>query len=278
MKNRLVKQENGSVAVYAIATVLCFVFLLSGMFYSSTAIRKNQLKTVLKLKEIYAQEIELQNKDYVKAGLVLQYDGINNTGNGHSNNTTAWKDLSGHGNDGTLSRPLDATFSWENNNISIAGASSTLGTYVDTPLNLNGKERTIFYTIDGTNLTGSIWGDTDNDNTNGLFNYNTFIANRGSSTSTQSRYDYTFAKSGKSHYAVTLSATQLKFYVNGVLTNTTNNTVGLTTSNNLRVLAAYFPTQNATNLKMYDFMVYNRVLNDQEILQNYEVDKLKYGL
>lgn len=67
MKNRLVKQESGSVAVYAIATVLCFVFLLSGMFYSSTAIRKNQLKTVLKLKEIYAQEIELQNKDYVKA-------------------------------------------------------------------------------------------------------------------------------------------------------------------------------------------------------------------
>lgn len=278
MKNRLVKQENGSVAVYAIATVLCFVFLLSGMFYSSTAIRKNQLKTVLKLKEIYAQEIKLQNKDYVKAGLVLQYDGINNTGNGHSNNTTAWKDLSGHGNDGTLSRPLDATFLWENNNISISGASSTLGTYVDTPLNLNGKERTIIYTIDGTNLTGSIWGDTDNANTTGLFNYNTFIANRGSSTATQSRYDYTFAKTGKSHYAVTLSATQLKFYVNGVLTNTINNTVGLATSNNLRVLAAYFPTQNATNLKMYDFMAYNRVLNDQEILQNYEVDKLKYGL
>lgn len=40
--------------------------------------------------------------DYIKYGLVAQYDGINNTGNGHSSSTTTWKDLSGNGNDGIL--------------------------------------------------------------------------------------------------------------------------------------------------------------------------------
>ena len=36
---------------------------------------------------------------YIQEGLIAHYDGINNTGNGHSNTTTTWKDISGHGND-----------------------------------------------------------------------------------------------------------------------------------------------------------------------------------
>ena len=36
---------------------------------------------------------------YIKEGLVVHYDGINNTGNGHSNTATTWKDISGNGND-----------------------------------------------------------------------------------------------------------------------------------------------------------------------------------
>ena len=36
---------------------------------------------------------------YIQEGLVVHYDGINNTGNGHSNTTSTWKDISGNGND-----------------------------------------------------------------------------------------------------------------------------------------------------------------------------------
>ena len=280
-KKKILNLEKGSVAIYAIATVLCFFIIICCIFASSSSIREGQLKTLLKIKEIYAEKInqenESQSESYVQQGLVLHYDGINNTGNGHSSTTTTWKDLSGNGNDGTLSRALDSTFYWSNNNITLSGVSSTLGTYVDTPLNLNGKERTISYTIDATNLTGSIWGDTNSSNANGLFNYYAFIANRGASTTGQNRYEYTFAKSGIYNYTVTLSAKELKFYANGALINTTNNTNGLNTSNNLRILAAYYSSQNATNLKMYNFMVYNRVLSDSEVLQNYQVDKAKYG-
>ena len=39
---------------------------------------------------------------YAKNGLILYYDGINNTKKGHDANTTTWEDLSGNNNDGTL--------------------------------------------------------------------------------------------------------------------------------------------------------------------------------
>lgn len=43
-----------------------------------------------------------KNIGYVKDGLIVYYDGINNTGNGHDSNATIWKDLSGSNNDITL--------------------------------------------------------------------------------------------------------------------------------------------------------------------------------
>ena len=38
--------------------------------------------------------------DYVKSGLILWYDGINNTRSGNNPNATSWEDLSGNNNDG----------------------------------------------------------------------------------------------------------------------------------------------------------------------------------
>lgn len=51
------KNEKGAMAVYAIAMILSFVVILSGMFTVATAIRKNQLRTMMKIKEIYAQDV-----------------------------------------------------------------------------------------------------------------------------------------------------------------------------------------------------------------------------
>lgn len=155
--------------------------------------------------------------------------------------------------------------------------SSSLSSYVDTPVNLNGKERTIIYTVDANGLTGSIWGDTDNKNMNGLFNYQGFIANRGTSSNNQARYDFNFNRAGIYTYTVTLSSSQMQFYQNGSLVTTINNAVGLTTTNNIRLLAVMYSNQNAKNLKMYNFMIYDRVLSGNEIQNNYEIIKSEYG-
>ncbi len=284
------KSQKGSMAVYAAITILCFIIILMGVFLSTASVRKNQLKTLPKIKEAYEkdkeniQEIYEQRKsketpsvDYIKNGLIAHYDGINNTENGHSNTTTTWKDLSGNNNDGTLSRALEeGKFFWEDNHITLAGVSENLGTYVDTPVNLNGKERTIIYTVDASNLTGSIWGDTTSENIKGLFNYQTFIANRGTTKELNDKIDYSFNKIGIYHYTISLSTKEFKFYVNGQLNQTLANTIGLETSNNIRFLAAYQASQNATNIKMYNFMIYDRVLTDSEILYNYNINKAKY--
>lgn len=46
--------------------------------------------------------ISVNKYGYVKNGLELYLDGIDNTGNGHSSTTSTWKDLSGNNRNGTL--------------------------------------------------------------------------------------------------------------------------------------------------------------------------------
>lgn len=53
-KEKLLKQEKGSIAVFAIAVIFSLIFILGGVFAVSTTTRKNQLRTLLKIKEIYA--------------------------------------------------------------------------------------------------------------------------------------------------------------------------------------------------------------------------------
>ena len=105
-----IKQEKGSMTVYAAVVLLSMLLILTAIFFTSNAVRKSEIRTVLKLKESYEADNErtteiyesLVGNMYTTDGLILHYDAINNTGNGHSNTTTTWKDLSGSGNDGVL--------------------------------------------------------------------------------------------------------------------------------------------------------------------------------
>ena len=56
------------------------------------------------------------SEDYVQAGLVVQWDGINNAGTGvHDSNTSIWKDLKG-----SLDLTLTANGGWTNGNALVA--------------------------------------------------------------------------------------------------------------------------------------------------------------
>ncbi len=55
--------------------------------------------------------------------LILHFDGTNNTGNGHSNGTTVWKDLTGNGNNGTLTNfSYNSSSGWKNNSLKFDGS------------------------------------------------------------------------------------------------------------------------------------------------------------
>lgn len=57
-KKKLIFQEKGSITVYAIVTIFTMIFILGGIFFTSSIVRKNQLRTLLKIKEIYAEQME----------------------------------------------------------------------------------------------------------------------------------------------------------------------------------------------------------------------------
>ena len=57
MKN-LLKSNKGSMAVYVTATILCFIIILTGIFFTTASIRKNQLRTLPKIKEAYEQDLD----------------------------------------------------------------------------------------------------------------------------------------------------------------------------------------------------------------------------
>lgn len=102
------KEEKGSVAVLVMITIIAFIIVLTAFYFRSTYVRKAQLETDALLKNVYESQVndeitQYSWKSYVQEGLRLHYDGINNTGSGHAGDATVWKDLSGNGNDGTLS-------------------------------------------------------------------------------------------------------------------------------------------------------------------------------
>ena len=59
----------------------------------------------------------IDNDNYIADGLILYVDAINNTGCGHSDTATVWRDLSDSGNDGTLINFSDSSDGrgWGNN-------------------------------------------------------------------------------------------------------------------------------------------------------------------
>ncbi len=58
------QKQNGSMAVYVTVTVISFMLILTSIFFSSASIRKSQLNTILKIKEVYEQDIDNKSQIY----------------------------------------------------------------------------------------------------------------------------------------------------------------------------------------------------------------------
>lgn len=65
MRNWL-KNEKGSMAVYAIVTILSFIIILTGIFLGAASVRKNQLKTLPEIKAAYEKDLERKEEIYTE--------------------------------------------------------------------------------------------------------------------------------------------------------------------------------------------------------------------
>ena len=280
-----IEQEKGSIAVYVSVVLLSMLFILFAVFLTSSSKIKAQVETTLAVKQsyeadnakagdIYNSLVKDSTPEYVSTGLMLHYDAINNTGSGHSSSTTTWKDLSGNGNDGTITGG-----SWSDNSLNFTSSNSSNGvkTSKNFPIDFENTFNIVFNLTTVSSVEPLFGSRTTTSDGFMLFNYNSNNAltldtkggstrlNLGSRLSANTKYDIT----------VTFTGTTAKLYVNGKLSSTKTFTDA---SLNMPLTVFNAGAQSNARGNIYSVKVYNRALTEAEIQQNYNIDKEKYGL
>ena len=232
--------------------------------------------------------ISKKENEYVKDGLILYYDGINNTRNGNNSETLVWEDLSGNNNDGKFINPNNTIKYKENgyeftnnsdyiesiNNLGLSSDPDVTFEFVYKWYGLSGTTSGIFYTGSLSTVSGKSFSD--------YVEIGAFSAsNQGikvGSSSVNIKTNITYLK--KSGLFNNINAL---IYQNGVKKNAEQygNSTSMNLDDSSLKIGRTLPWngQNRTlNGIIYSVRVYNRVLSEDEIKQNYEVDKERYKL
>lgn len=294
MKSKFMKQQRGVIAIYAISTILCFLLILGAIFISTNTVRRSQLKTALKVKEVYGEQTKeasqiaadrrrVDTSGYVQdSSLQVFYDAINNMGSSHSNNTKIWRDLSSNQNDaikqgsGQLNWNEDAyDFTNQNQNyfesknpISLGTSSRTTEVVFtleeDGVRNLAGfgtlssVAMNDFYMSPDAGLNWHVYGNPANEGISGALL-------TGKIYSTTITYDDTTKKTN--YYTNSTSKTDVSFY--NLNTGSSALTIGI---------GKYGVYNTDKRFKIKAFRIYNRALTPAEREQNYQLDKARYSI
>lgn len=234
----------------------------------------------------------------VTNGLVLYLDAANR--DSYVSGSTTWRDLSGNNNNGTLIN--GPTFSSSNaGSIVFDGVDDhvSLGTDFGSINNSNFSFGVFFY-WNGVNINGALLGKRNASPFNqynigvraGPNNVNIgnvlsvfLLPDAGIGTILQSELSYTLPSAGWYYGFVNVSELSQQLFVNGILRQSTSrNWTGQTfniTGRNFYVGAITSNSntpQNFWNDKISQCCLYNRALSAEEILQNYNSTKARFGL
>lgn len=220
---------------------------------------------------------------YVTDGLLLNYDGIMNGQFKHDVSTSTWKDLSGNGNDGVLQNfDNNEASGWKENCLSFDGANDYV--FLDNILN-NTEDFTIEYIMpqkryysweyffgiqanrfgleSGSGQNRRLYINTGDTAWHVFFEWNSLMGNLNEVVSNTIVVDNTF----------------LKGYKNAsCLYNNTSNTYDVDTSGDSFNIGADGRASLPTLTDCYSFRIYNRALTDEEIQQNYKIDKDRFNI
>lgn len=216
---------------------------------------------------------------YVENGLVCYLDGENNTGNGHDNTATLWKDLSGNGNDATLIATI-----WNENNVKLDGSTS-YGVIKE----MNYENITIEAVAEYDAIENGEMNLISNEDNGGYAIQKSIASNQnGVNVNIEGNYFYTKSTENitinkKYHLAGTYDNEKVNFFENlnknetekkGKITIPQSNTVmaigGNPSGDNVN--SGFF------NGKIYAIRIYNRALTDKEIKTNFEIDQYRFGI
>ena len=230
----------------------------------------------------------LYSPKIITDGLVLALDAANNKS--YPGSGTTWKDLSGNGNDGTLTN--GPTFdSGNNGSIVFDGVND----YVNFPSNF--FDYTSQSTFECWTYIQSWINESSNCNDkrtyimtvhSGFDNFIGFVTNSGNTVRFQRRdpgINYTISPSislslNKWYHLVgTISNPGSSYYINGILVGSLSNTVVSSNPTTFRIGWNNFNCNNSYfNGYVTNAKIYNRALTVEEVLQNYNATKSRYGL
>lgn len=227
---------------------------------------------------------EVQRQVYVEDGMLAYYDGENNTGNGHSDTTIVWKDLSGNGNDGLLSNiNNDETSGWKEKELLLDGNDDRVNMSVKiqegTSMTIeivftehNYEKNMLLEGSEGwTRFTAHTWHDENN-----IYDGSLYIGG-GKDTSVTYRFnaselDYktTIDKTDSLVYTFDYSTQKAQVYING---EKIAEKIYETTPDDISHFTIYYSQKSYHRVSMYD-----RALTEDEIKTNYEIDKFRFGI
>ena len=231
-----------------------------------------------------------EEEKYVKEGLILHFDGINNTGNGHDSNSTIWKDLSGNNNDGELMNfEYTQTSGWtEENGLQLDGAND--GIFLGDKLtDLFQTENTVqmILKVDESSARDILIGNWSISSSYSN-NYELYLSKQFRIFFNGGRVSsYTPSNTTISNQIFSISvdyqkqASKVIYYQNNLLTHTVESNEFKTYNypyNDVWVGRDNRTGDTCLKGKIYAVRIYNRSLTEEEQLKNYEQDKIRFGI
>ena len=215
--------------------------------------------------------------DYIKDGMQVWYDGINNTGSGHSSSTKIWFDLSGNGNDATLhnfdTTPTEES-GWHSNYLAFDGVDDFAE---KTGVTINGANGTI--EIVGKYISGTyIFRSNSSDLGTYIRGINTTKGSMPTNVDFNTTNYYNLSSRVLKYYTENNTSYTLNYYN---MTISGEPQVYQSTNNGDWISMGSFVNANwdqGTKLQVYAVRLYNRGLSEDEIHHNYILDKARYGI
>jgi hypothetical protein len=214
---------------------------------------------------------------YITDGLVAMWDGEWNAGWGvHDANATVWKDLVG-GNESS-----NITSLWGNDHLKLMRVN---GEKCSLTLPQTSDARVIemcAQLLEGTSNTGRYYSTDDN-----------FRVEVDTNNMTQARASYTLQSGSLANRwfagnvdcskiittTFTISDQESSFYINGSLVRKVNNYPPATALlDSVTLILGEYRNTSRSNMNIFCVRVMNRLITAEEIANNYEIDKARFGL
>lgn len=243
-------------------------------YYSGEIFDENKKQTskgTVLYKTAMENEASELGDEYIKDGMQVWYDGINNTGSGHSNSTTTWKDLSGNGNDAQITTK-GSSLNWQSNCLATNKAESIL-----TPWTFS-TSHTISVVIEPLEF----------------YNYNTIWENNLSADDNEAWIYSNGILAARSnavggYTAWTTCNIEKKIKIDVIIDNEKQNNYsfingqfsrngGQINLNGGKLRFNGGKGNTAGKNKYYTMKVYNKALSEAEIHHNYILDKARYDI